>query len=131
MKLSNVPSKALAAAPAIKEAVERSGNVAATVPVKVRVCSTPSTNILYLSAFAAPAPSNFTITGLGDGEHTYYVRIVGSANFHFVLGASPTASAASPLLPSGEVEIIKVSPGEKIAVFHGSSTDVYVTEMGA
>ena len=30
-----------------------------------------------------------------------------------------------------EIEILKVSPGEKIAVFHGSSTDVYVTEMSA
>ena len=65
------------------------------------------------------------------GNQTNYIRIVGSANFHFVLGASPTASATSALLPSGEVEIIKVSPGEKIAVFHGSSSDVYVTEMSA
>ena len=75
--------------------------------------------------------NNSSTASAAFGEHTYYVRIVGSANFHFVLGASPTASATSPLLPSGEVEIIKVSPGEKIAVFHGSSTDVYVTEMGA
>ena len=65
------------------------------------------------------------------GDQTNYIRIVGSANFHFVLGAAPTASATSALLPAGEVEILKVSPGEKIAVFHGSSTDVYVTEMGA
>ena len=75
--------------------------------------------------------NNSSTASAAFGEHTYYVRIVGSANFHFVLGASPTASATSPLLPSGEVEIIKVSPGEEIAVFHGSSTDVYVTEMGA
>jgi hypothetical protein len=27
--------------------------------------------------------------------------------------------------------MLKVSPGEKIAVFHGSSTNVYVTEMSA
>jgi hypothetical protein len=65
------------------------------------------------------------------GSQTEYIRIVGSANFHFALGASPTASATSALLPSGEIEILKVSPGEKIAVFHGSSTDVYITEMSA
>ena len=53
------------------------------------------------------------------------------ANCHFVLGASPTASATSAFLPSGEIEIFKVSPGEKIAVFHGSSTNVYITEMSA
>ena len=75
--------------------------------------------------------NNSSTASTAFGDHTYYVRIVGSANFHFALGAAPTASATSPLLPSGEVEIIKVSPGEKIAVFHGSSTDVYVTEMGA
>ena len=65
------------------------------------------------------------------GSQTEYIRIVGSANFHFALGASPTASATSALLPSEEIEILKVSPGEKIAVFHGSSTDVYITEMSA
>ena len=75
--------------------------------------------------------NNSSAASSAFGSQTEYIRIVGSANFHFVLGASPTASATSPLLPSGEVEIIKVSPGEKIAVFHGSSTDVYVTEMGA
>ena len=75
--------------------------------------------------------NNSSTASAAFGDQTNYIRIVGSANFHFVLGATPTASATSPLLPSGEVEIIKVSPGEKIAVFHGSSSDVYVTEMSA
>ena len=65
------------------------------------------------------------------GSQTEYIRIVGDANCHFVLGGSPTASATSALLPSGEIEMLKVSPGEKIAVFHGSSTNVYITEMSA
>ena len=75
--------------------------------------------------------NNSSAASAAFGDQTNYIRIVGSANFHFVLGASPSFTATSPLLPSGEVEILKVSPGEKIAVFHGSSTDVYVTEMGA
>ena len=75
--------------------------------------------------------TNNSSTASAFGSQTEYIRIVGSANFHFVLGANPTASATSALLPSGEIEILKVSPGEKIAVFHGSSTDVYVTEMSA
>tara|TARA_R100000231_G_scaffold15168_1_gene16195 strand:+ start:60 stop:338 length:279 start_codon:yes stop_codon:yes gene_type:complete len=75
--------------------------------------------------------NNSSTASSAFGSQTEYIRIVGSANFHFVLGASPTASASSALLPSGEIEILKVSPGEKIAVFHGSSTDVYVTEMSA
>jgi hypothetical protein len=75
--------------------------------------------------------NNSSTASAAFGDQTNYIRIVGSANFHFVLGASPTASATSALLPSGEVEIVKVSPGEKMAVFQGSSTAVDVTEMGA
>ena len=75
--------------------------------------------------------NNSSAASSAFGSQTEYIRIVGSANFHFVLGASPTASATSALLPSGEIEIFKVSPGEKIAVFHGSSTNVYITEMSA
>ena len=62
---------------------------------------------------------------------TTYIRVVGDANCHFAISTNPTASATSPLLPSGEIEILKVTAGEKIAVFHGSSTNVYVTEMSA
>jgi hypothetical protein len=54
---------------------------------------------------------------------------VGDANFHFVIDGSPTASATSAFMPGDEVEIVKVSPGQKIAVFHGSATNVYVSEM--
>ena len=75
--------------------------------------------------------NNSSTASSAFGSQTEYIRVVGDANCHFVLGASPTASATSALLPSGEIEILKVSPGEKIAVFHGSSTDVYVTEMSA
>jgi len=75
--------------------------------------------------------NNSSTASAAFGSQTEYIRIVGDANCHFVLGASPTASATSALLPSGEIEMLKVSPGEKIAVFHGSSTNVYVTEMSA
>ena len=75
--------------------------------------------------------NNSSTASAAFGSQTEYIRIVGDANCHFVLGASPTASATSALLPSGEIEIFKVSPGEKIAVFHGTSTNVYVTEMSA
>nr|BAR19056.1 hypothetical protein [uncultured Mediterranean phage uvMED] len=60
---------------------------------------------------------------------TTYIRIVADANCHWAISTSPTAAATSAFLPSGEIEILKVSAGEKIAVFHGSSTNVYVTEM--
>ena len=75
--------------------------------------------------------NNSSTASAAFGSQTEYIRVVGDANCHFVLGGSPTASATSALLPSGEIEMLKVSPGEKIAVFHGSSTNVYVTEMSA
>tara|TARA_B100000214_G_C23950626_1_gene620304 strand:- start:1371 stop:1649 length:279 start_codon:yes stop_codon:yes gene_type:complete len=73
--------------------------------------------------------NNSSTASTAFGVGTEYVRVVGDANCHIAFGAAPTASATSFLLPSGEIEVFKVSPGQKIAVFHGSSTNVYVTEM--
>ena len=73
--------------------------------------------------------NNATAASTAFGVGTEYVRVVGDANCHIKFGAAPTAAATDLLLPSGEIEIFKVSPGQKIAVFHGSSTNVYVTEM--
>ena len=71
--------------------------------------------------------NNSSTASAAFGSQTEYIRVVGDANCHFVLGASPTASATSAFLPSGEIEIFKVSPGEKVAVI--GSAEVSVTEM--
>ena len=52
--------------------------------------------------------NNSSTASAAFGSQTEYVRVVGDANCHFVLGASPTASATSAFLPSGEIEIFKV-----------------------
>ena len=58
---------------------------------------------LYLTTTQKINTNNSSAASSAFGEQTNYIRIVGSANFHFVLGASPTASATSALLPAGEV----------------------------
>ena len=65
------------------------------------------------------------------GSQTQYVRIATTHSCHYVIAGSPTATTSDAYLHAGDYEIIKVSPGEKIAVFHGSSTNVYITEMSA
>ena len=66
-------------------------------------------------------------TSDGMLAHTQYVRLVASADCHIAIGASPTATANDIFLPSKEIEIIKIRPGEKVAVI--GSADLYVTEL--
>jgi len=52
---------------------------------------------------------------------------------HYAIGGSPTATTSDAYLHAGDYEVIKVSPGEKIAAIRNTSTsgDLFVTEMGA
>ena len=68
-------------------------------------------------------------TSDGMLAHTQFVRIVANADCHVAFGASPTATANDMFLPADEIEIIKIRPGEKVAVLHGSSVHLYVTEL--
>ena len=67
------------------------------------------------------------------GTQTRFVRIATTHSCHYVLGASPPATTSDAYLHAGDYEIIKVSPGEKIAAIRNTSTsgDLFVTEMGA
>ena len=65
---------------------------------------------------------SFATTGASVSSDT-------STNTDFKMYFAATTSGA--YLHAGDYEIIKVSPGEKIAVFHGTSTNVYITEMSA
>ena len=84
---------------------------------------------LRLGATQKLTTNNASAPSSAFGVGTEYIRIVGDANFHFVIDGTPTASATSAFMTGDEVEIVKVSPGQKIAVFHGSATNVYVSEM--
>lgn len=64
---------------------------------------------------------------------TEYIRVVSTIACHIHVAGSPTATTSTSLLPANEVETIKVSPGEKIAVLRigGSDGELYVTQLSA
>jgi len=71
------------------------------------------------------------------GTETTLIRVASSnqtgvgAHFHIAIGATPTATTSSTLIPCGLVEYIAVSPADKIAVLRGGTTDISlsVTEI--
>jgi len=76
------------------------------------------------SAASSSASDAFT-----DG--TEYIRVVSTIACHIHVAVSPTAAATTTYLPAAEVEVIKVSAGEKIAVIKvtGSDGELYATEL--
>ena len=65
------------------------------------------------------------------GTNIEYIRVVGTIACHIHIAVSPTATTSTTYLPAGEVETIKVSAGEKIAVLRigGSDGELYATEL--
>ncbi len=92
-----------------------------------------SQNLAYNAAAGASAAS------AAFGSETYWIRVctvgvVGAANdgVRIVVGdGTPTASATSTLLPLNWVEIIAVTPGQKIAALSNNTTagSLSVTEL--
>ena len=81
--------------------------------------------VLKLTSAASSSESDaFT-----DG--TEYIRVVSTIACHIHIAVSPTAAVTTTYLPAAEVETIKVSTGEKIAVLRvgGSDGELYVTEL--
>ena len=62
--------------------------------------------------------SNSSVQSTAFGASTTMVRLSCSlGHCHFQIGANPTASlTTSPMMPNNFSEIIRVSPGQKIAV---------------
>ena len=62
--------------------------------------------------------SNSSVQSAAFGENTTMIRVACSlGHCHFQIGTSPTASiTTSPMMPNNFSEIIRVSPGQKIAV---------------
>ena len=73
--------------------------------------------------------SSTASAAFADGSE--YIRVVSTIACHITIAASPTATTSTQLLPASEIEIIKISAGEKIAVLRGASTDgkLHVTEL--
>ena len=88
--------------------------------------------IAYAPAGGAPAQS------APFGPQTYWIRVatVGAVSatldgVRIAVGENPTANAASTLLPLNWVEIIQVTPGQKLAVIgnNAGTGSVTVTEL--
>ena len=91
-----------------------------------------SQNVSYAAAGGASAQS------AAFGTQTYWIRVVSVGvvsatidGFRIAIDANPTATSTSTLLPCNWVEIIAVTPGQKIAVL-GNNTGtgvVNITEL--
>ena len=78
--------------------------------------------------------TNSSVQSTAFGASTTMIRVACSlGHCHFAIGASPTASlTTSPMMPNNSIEIIRVSPGQKIAVIKDSgvtSSTFSVTEL--
>ena len=82
------------------------------------------THQVLTSAATTSASSAFA-----DGSE--YIRVVSTIAGHIDIGVSPTATTSTQLLPANEIESIKISAGEKIAVLRigGSDGKLHVTEL--
>ena len=82
----------------------------------------------YLRMPAASEPGlvdqalTYTTTAASNafGANTRYVRLISDANFHFVFGASPTATTGAAKLTANAVEYFSVQPGHKVAAVTGT-----------
>ena len=78
--------------------------------------------------------TNSSVQSAAFGENTTMVRLSCSlGHCHFQVGTNPTASiTTSPMMPNNFSEIIRVSPGQKIAVIKDSgvtASTFSVTEL--
>jgi hypothetical protein len=78
--------------------------------------------------------SNSSVQSTAFGASTTMVRLsCSSGHCHFQIGTNPTASVTtSPMMPNNFSEIIRVSPGQKIAVIKDAtvtSSTFSVTEL--
>jgi hypothetical protein len=78
--------------------------------------------------------TNSSVQSTAFGANTTMIRVsCSSGHCHFAIGANPTASVTtSPMMPNNFSEIIRVSPGQKIAVIKDATVvaaTLSVTEL--
>jgi hypothetical protein len=88
-------------------------------------------NVAYNAAVGASAASTTF------SSQTYYVRLCapgslsGTVGVRYQVGASPTATNTSTLLPANWIEYVKVNPGESIAFISNDTVTgtISITEL--
>jgi len=78
--------------------------------------------------------TNSSVQSTAFGANTTMIRVAcSSGHCHFSIGANPTANlTTSPMMPNNMSEIIRVSPGQKIAVIKDATVTaatLSVTEL--
>lgn len=79
--------------------------------------------------------NNITITTSAStpsaafGSQTYQIRIACPVAVNYKVDSAPTAAATDALLPANWVEYVKVTPGQKVAVFATSTGTVSIVEI--
>ncbi len=74
------------------------------------------------------ASNGASVSSSAFGSQTRYIRIClqgavsATSGVRYAIDKSPTASSTSALLPVNWVEVVRVSPGEKIAVLSNDTT---------
>ena len=64
------------------------------------------------------------------GTNIEYARIVSDTDCWITFATSPTSTTSKTFLPAKEIEIWKVSPGQKVAAILASGTGaLYISEL--
>jgi hypothetical protein len=64
------------------------------------------------------------------GTQTRYLRLCANTAVHYAVNASPTASTSTPYLPAHVIEIVKVTPGQKIAAIQAATAGLDTETAG-
>lgn len=72
--------------------------------------------------------SGSSVQSSAIGANIQYVRLAADAACHYEIGVNPTATTSTVYLPANEIEIIKISEGEKVAGICASG-NLYVTSL--
>lgn len=79
-------------------------------------------NVTIATASTAAVSSAF-------GAQTYRIRIASQFDCYYNVGDSvSSADATDTLLPAGQIEYVTVTPGQKIAIYAGTTGTVSVRE---
>tara|TARA_Y100001963_G_scaffold32952_1_gene45750 strand:- start:380 stop:655 length:276 start_codon:yes stop_codon:yes gene_type:complete len=76
------------------------------------------------------ATSGTSAASSAFGANIEYARIVSDTDCWITFATSPTSTTSKTFLPAKEIEIWKVSPGQKVAAILASGTGaLYISEL--
>lgn len=65
------------------------------------------------------------------GSQTYYVRLVSNSASHYKIGdGAQTAATTDPFLPANWIEVVKVTPGQRISAIKAATNGLVTATAG-